>query len=106
MPAERGNVIERVSCVVAVVIVTIATGVPAAHAQTMPDVAVTPSTGLVDGENVVPVGAIETEHERPWATVLRVPIADGNAWFKACAPVAGIRAAAHRGALRAVARPR
>lgn len=37
--------------------------------------------------HVKPVGAIETAHERPWATVLRVPIADGVAWFKACAPV-------------------
>jgi hypothetical protein len=34
-----------------------------------------------------PAGAIETVHERPWATVLRVPLADGVAWFKACAPV-------------------
>src|SRR5712691_2622304 len=34
-----------------------------------------------------PVAAIETAHERPWATVLRVPLADGAAWFKACAPV-------------------
>lgn len=33
------------------------------------------------------VGAIEAAHERPWATVLRVPLADGVAWFKACAPV-------------------
>jgi hypothetical protein len=33
-----------------------------------------------------PVGAIETVHERPWATVLRVPLADGIGWFKACAP--------------------
>jgi Phosphotransferase enzyme family len=30
---------------------------------------------------------METAHERPWATVLRVPLADGVAWFKACAPV-------------------
>jgi hypothetical protein len=37
--------------------------------------------------HVEPVGAIETVHERPWATVLRVPLADGVAWFKACAPV-------------------
>ncbi len=37
--------------------------------------------------HVEPVGAIETEHERPWATVLRVPLAEGVAWFKACAPV-------------------
>ena len=34
-----------------------------------------------------PVGAIETVHEQPWATVLRVPLVDGVAWFKACAPV-------------------
>jgi hypothetical protein len=34
-----------------------------------------------------PLGAIETVHERPWATVLRVPLAGGVAWFKACAPV-------------------
>jgi hypothetical protein len=34
-----------------------------------------------------PVATIETVHEQPWATVLRVPLADGVAWFKACAPV-------------------
>jgi phosphotransferase family enzyme len=38
-------------------------------------------------EHVEPVGAIETAHDRPWATVLRVPLADGVAWFKACGPV-------------------
>jgi hypothetical protein len=37
--------------------------------------------------HVEPVGAIETAHEQPWATVLRVPLADGVAWFKACARV-------------------
>jgi phosphotransferase family enzyme len=37
--------------------------------------------------HVQPVGPIETAHERPWATVLRVPLAGGVAWFKACAPV-------------------
>jgi hypothetical protein len=37
--------------------------------------------------HVEPVGAIETAHERPWATVLRVPLADGVAWFKACGAV-------------------
>ncbi len=37
--------------------------------------------------HVDPVGAIETAHERPWSTVLRVPLADGVTWFKACAPV-------------------
>jgi uncharacterized protein YdcH (DUF465 family) len=38
---------------------------------------------------VEPVGPIEIEHERPWATVLRVPIAGGLAWFKACGRVQG-----------------
>jgi hypothetical protein len=37
---------------------------------------------------VEPVGPIETTHERPWATVLRVPAAAGSVWFKACAPIA------------------
>jgi hypothetical protein len=37
--------------------------------------------------HVEPAGAIELVHERPWATVLRVPLAGGTAWFKACAPV-------------------
>lgn len=33
------------------------------------------------------MGKIELAHKRPWATVLRVPLADGVAWFKACAPI-------------------
>ena len=37
--------------------------------------------------HVTPSGTIETAHERPWSTVSRVPLADGVAWFKACAPV-------------------
>jgi hypothetical protein len=37
--------------------------------------------------HVVPVGATEIVHERPWATVMRVPLANGSAWFKACGPV-------------------
>src|SRR5438067_1967638 len=37
--------------------------------------------------HVTPVGPIETEHERPWATLFRVPLANRVAWFKACAPV-------------------
>jgi hypothetical protein len=36
---------------------------------------------------VEPTGAIETTHDRPWATVMRVPVAGGVAWFKACAQV-------------------
>jgi hypothetical protein len=35
---------------------------------------------------VVPVGAIEVQRDRPWGTVLRVPLEDGFAWFKACGP--------------------
>ena len=38
-------------------------------------------------EHVEPVGAIETTHDRPWATVMRVPVAGGATWFKACAQV-------------------
>jgi hypothetical protein len=34
-----------------------------------------------------PIGTIESVHERPWASVMRVPLANGAAWFKACAPV-------------------
>jgi hypothetical protein len=37
--------------------------------------------------HVEPVGPIETAHQRPWSTVLRVPLAERIAWFKACAPV-------------------
>ena len=37
--------------------------------------------------HVEPVGPIELVHERPWATVLRVPTGQGVVWFKACAPV-------------------
>jgi hypothetical protein len=36
---------------------------------------------------VSPAGAIEVAHERPWATVLRVPGAGGQIWFKACGAV-------------------
>jgi len=37
--------------------------------------------------HVEPSGAIETTHVRPWATVMRVPVAGGVTWFKACALV-------------------
>ena len=37
--------------------------------------------------HVEPCGVIETTHERPWATVWRVPLGDGVAWFKRCARV-------------------
>ncbi len=37
--------------------------------------------------SVDPVGAIEIASHEPWATVLRVPLADGSAWFKACSPI-------------------
>ena len=39
--------------------------------------------------HVAPAGPIELTHERPWSTVLRVPLADGAAWFKACSSVQG-----------------
>jgi hypothetical protein len=37
--------------------------------------------------HVTPTGPIEIVHERPWATVLRVPLAEGQAWCKACGPI-------------------
>ena len=33
---------------------------------------------------VAPTAEIEVAHEAPWATVLRVPVAGGTVWFKAC----------------------
>jgi hypothetical protein len=52
------------------------------------------SSGVDRGEieawiraRVAPVGAIEVAHERPWATVLRVRVAGGAVWFKACGMV-------------------
>jgi len=38
-------------------------------------------------QSIRPTGPIELEKERPWATVLRVPIDGGRAFFKACRPV-------------------
>ncbi len=38
-------------------------------------------------ETIRPTGPLELEKERPWATVLRVPIHGGRAFFKACRPV-------------------
>ena len=55
--------------------------------ETKPEMATMPDVRDWIRAHVEPVGAIETAHERPWATVLRVPIAGGVAWFKACAPV-------------------
>jgi Phosphotransferase enzyme family len=37
------------------------------------------------GEHVVPTGEVEQFRLRPWATVLRVPTADGPVWMKAAA---------------------
>lgn len=36
---------------------------------------------------VDPTGPIELERTRAWATIFRVPLADGLAWFKACGPI-------------------
>jgi hypothetical protein len=33
---------------------------------------------------VRPTAPVELARERPWATVLRVPVAEGHVWFKAC----------------------
>jgi Phosphotransferase enzyme family len=38
-------------------------------------------------KHVEPIGAIEIAHDRPWAKVMRVPVAGGVTWFKACAQV-------------------
>lgn len=43
--------------------------------------------------HVEPTGAIEQRHVRPWSTVLRVPTADGDVWFKANLPVHSCEAA-------------
>jgi len=34
-----------------------------------------------------PTGPVELMYERPWSTVLRVPVEGGAVWFKACGPV-------------------
>jgi len=38
-------------------------------------------------ERVQPVDDVEVAHQRPWSTVIRVPVAEGTVWFKACAKV-------------------
>jgi hypothetical protein len=38
-------------------------------------------------QQIQTAGPTELVHERPWSTVLRVPLESGFAWFKACAPV-------------------
>jgi len=38
-------------------------------------------------QHVEMAGPIETTHDRPWSTVMRVPVVGGVVWFKACAPV-------------------
>jgi hypothetical protein len=43
-------------------------------------------------QHVTPVGDIEVTHRRPWATVMRVPVAGAVVWFKACAPVQAFEA--------------
>lgn len=43
--------------------------------------------------HVEPVGPIEQPHVRPWSTILRVPTAGGNVWFKANLPVHACEAA-------------
>jgi hypothetical protein len=38
-------------------------------------------------DHVAPAGPIELAYERPWSTLMRVPLATGLAWFKACGAV-------------------
>ena len=38
-------------------------------------------------KHVEPTGPIETTHDRPWATVMRVSVPGGVTWFKTCAQV-------------------
>jgi hypothetical protein len=52
----------------------------------------TPAIDLAAAEEwiratIQPAGKLVLERERSWATIVRVPLADGQAWFKACAPV-------------------
>lgn len=42
--------------------------------------------------HVEPTGPAELTHERPWASVWRVPTAEGLVWFKACAPLQAFEA--------------
>ena len=44
------------------------------------------------GTHVEPTGPIEQPHIRPWATVLRVPTATGDVWFKASIPALAFEA--------------
>lgn len=37
--------------------------------------------------HVEPTGPIELTHDRPWSQAMRVPVAGGVVWFKACGPV-------------------
>jgi hypothetical protein len=63
---------------------------PAATVALRPDRGVRLDLSDVDHwvrAHVEPVEAIEVVHERPWATVLRVPLRDRVVWVKACAPV-------------------
>ncbi|MBV9355946.1 MAG: hypothetical protein JO023_10515 [Chloroflexi bacterium] len=49
-----------------------------------------PDRGAVEAwirTHVDPVAPSELTHQRPWSTVLRVPLADGVIWFKACAAI-------------------
>ena len=41
---------------------------------------------------VEPAAPIELTHDRPWSSVLRVPLARGSAWFKACADLQAFEA--------------
>src|SRR3954469_14869046 len=42
---------------------------------------------------VVPAGDLEQSHIEPWSTAMRVPVADGDLWFKANMPALASEAA-------------
>jgi Phosphotransferase enzyme family len=67
-------------------------------ATAQPDLVWTRPDWLADAEawireHVEITGEIEQPHVRWWSTVLRVPTADGNVWFKACHPSHGFEPA-------------
>ena len=49
--------------------------------------------GELDRLGVVVAGEVEQSHMAPWATAMRVPVDDGDLWFKANMPALACEAA-------------
>jgi hypothetical protein len=47
----------------------------------------------LDGLGLRATGSVQQPHVRPWSTVLRIPTAAGDVWFKACMPALAHEAA-------------